>query len=60
MIQQTLTVACAKFFGKKPGQALSSFSDEMKALTQKDRNELAEMFKSIDVEVIPLAGKTEI
>ena len=37
----TFTVACIRFFGKREGQDLRSFNDEVKALTPADRAELA-------------------
>ena len=32
--------ACMDFFGKKPGQTLTEFGAEIKALTEKDRAEI--------------------
>lgn len=37
----SLAVACADFFGKQPGQTLAQFSQEFKALSQKDKDEIA-------------------
>jgi len=36
----TFMAACKNFFGFKPGQTLSEFSAEIKALTPADRAEL--------------------
>lgn len=33
--------ACADFFGKKPGQKLQDFAQELRALTPEDREEMA-------------------
>lgn len=34
--------ACADFFGRRPGQTLMQFRDELKGLTDKDRMEIRE------------------
>jgi hypothetical protein len=36
----TFMQACGDYFGKKIGQTLTQFRDELKALTEKDREEL--------------------
>lgn len=49
--------ACLVFFGKRPGQSLQQFGDEIKQLTPKDRKELTEMFPSVGIEVLPADTK---
>lgn len=39
--QITFTMACRKFFDVKPGQTLLQFAQEIKALGEQDRLELA-------------------
>jgi len=34
-------LACKKYFGNKPGQGLKEFSEEVKELSQADREEMA-------------------
>lgn len=48
----TLTTACHKYFGKKEGQTLSQFAVELKALTEKDKHELAVMLEPIMGEIV--------
>jgi len=73
MDKKTLTVACRAFFGMLPGQDLKGFAEEMrrhqgaaetrpehKILTQKDRNELAVLFQSVNIEIVPATGETEV
>lgn len=36
----TLIGACKDFFGTQPGQTLAEFRDEIKALTDKDREDI--------------------
>jgi hypothetical protein len=44
--------ACMKFFGKKPGETLLQFANEVKALTPEDKAELAPMLsEALGVEV---------
>jgi len=38
----TIVMAIMKFFGKKEGQSLQAFAQEIKELTSKDKKELAE------------------
>ncbi len=52
MKQRTFTVACKEFFGFHEGQSLSQFAAELKQLTEKDRADLTEMFKSIGYEIV--------
>lgn len=39
-------VACKEFFGFAPGQSLMDFKNEIKELTQKDRDELAPLLSA--------------
>jgi hypothetical protein len=43
MATVSFIIACKRFFGLKPGQGLTDFNQEVKALTPKDRGELSEM-----------------
>jgi hypothetical protein len=52
MEQKSFMKACADFFGKKDGQSLREFNDELKKLSQDDRIEFREMFKQAGIEVI--------
>ena len=38
---QSFVKACQNFFGRKPGQTLGEFAQEIKQLTQADRDELS-------------------
>lgn len=38
---------CAHFFGKHPGQSLKDFSEELKKLTPKDREEMMADFRKM-------------
>ena len=47
-------VAAQKYFGRKPQQTLKEFAEEMKGLTQADRQELAPLLaKELNEEVNP-------
>ncbi len=65
MEKMTLIVACKRFFGFPSASSrftpdLKGFSEEMKELTQKDRDELAAMFLDQGIEVVPADGKTTL
>ena len=47
------TAACLKFFGKKQGQTNTEFMVEMRQLTDQDKDELAEMFKTVGYNIVP-------
>ena len=47
----SFTAACNNYFGRKPGQSLMEFQQELKALTQEDREYLKREFKKVGVEV---------
>jgi len=45
-------IACKKFFGMRPGDTLKEFAIEIKALTPKDREEMAiELARELGVPV---------
>lgn len=43
----TFVMACREFFGLKDGQTLQQFAAELKELSQTDRKEFVEMFRSV-------------
>ena len=47
------SAACLKFFGKKPNQSNTEFMVEMRQLTDDDKHELAEMFKTVGINITP-------
>ena len=55
MQSMTFTKACVTFFGRDRGevkQTLQEFSAELKALNDKDRDDLKAMFPSVGIEII--------
>jgi hypothetical protein len=50
----TLVVACKKFFGLHPGQTLTQFQEEVRALTDKDREDFKKWFPSVGYEIIQI------
>lgn len=50
---QTMTfgAACFAFFGKKEGQTLGEFNQEIKALSDQDRADLIAMFPSVGITI---------
>ena len=50
--KESFVLACSHFFGKKPGQTLKEFNDELKDLTPVDRIELISLFKSVGFEIV--------
>ena len=58
MEKMSFSGACHKFFGRKPGQNLTEFQQEMRTCTQQDREELAVMFKSVGFELTRNADGT--
>lgn len=52
MEKVSLSVACLKYFGKKPNQTNADFMAEMRALTDKDKADLAAMFPSVGYEIV--------
>jgi hypothetical protein len=47
----TFTKACMEYFGKQPGQSLQDFAAELKALTEKDRQDFVKWFPSVGIEI---------
>lgn len=52
MTQMTFTKAVKEYFGFKPGQNLTGFMDEIKALTADDRAYFAREFAKIGIEIV--------
>lgn len=52
MEQKTFLKAMSDFFGKKEGQSLREFNEELKTLSQEDRIDLRNEFKKVNIEVI--------
>ena len=50
MREMTFIAACRSFFGPKDGQSLLEFAKEVKELTPKDRADMVEMFKAVDID----------
>jgi hypothetical protein len=55
MKQMTFIGACREFFGTKEGQTLKQFGEEIKSLSEKERAELVEMFKTVDIDATKVA-----
>jgi len=47
----SFTKAIVDYFGKKPGQTLPEFQQELKALTPEDRAYFVREFKKVGIEV---------
>jgi len=47
----SFTKAVVDYFGKKPGQTLPEFQQELKALTPEDRAYFVREFKKVGIEV---------
>lgn len=52
MQQMTMTKALKEYFGFKPGQNLTGFMDEIKALTPDDRAYFKKEFVKVGIEII--------
>jgi hypothetical protein len=52
MQQMTFTAACNNYFGRKPGQNLGEFQQELKALNTEDREYFKREFAKIGIEII--------
>ena len=50
----TLTVALMKYFGKKEGEGLKGFAAEVRALTDKDKQDFIKMLTPVMGEEITL------
>ena len=44
--------ACLKYFGKKGNQTNTEFMIEIKALSDKDKADLTEMFKTVGYKIV--------
>lgn len=51
MKRKSLPMACREFFGIRPGTGFKDFAEELKALTDKDKLDLVEMFRTVGYEV---------
>lgn len=49
-MSRSFVAACKEFFGFKPGQTLSEFSGEIKALTHNDKMEIAAGLRNIGID----------
>jgi hypothetical protein len=52
MIQSTLTKALKDYFGFKPGQNLTEFMGEIKALTPEDRQYFKREFAKVGYDIV--------
>jgi hypothetical protein len=50
MKNMTFVMACKQHFGYKDGQTLQEFSQELKQLTEQDKNDLIIAFRSIGID----------
>lgn len=50
--KMTFVAACNDYFGKKPAQTLMEFRDELKLLSDKDKADPSEMFKTVGYEIV--------
>ena len=55
MKQMTFVAAMRDFFGMKPGETLQEFMQEMKALTQEDREDFRIMLGQVGYTIIAQA-----
>ena len=51
--QVSFVIACKNFFGQRAGTTLKEFNEELKALSNKDRQELAVMLEAAGIKVDP-------
>lgn len=54
--KMSFVMACNSHFGRKPGQTLQEFNQELKALTPKDREDLTAMFRELGIDATMGAG----
>lgn len=52
MEKMTFVAACNKFFGRKEGQNLTQFQEELKALTPADREYFIKLFPTVGIEIV--------
>ena len=50
--QLTFITACNQYFKRKPGQSLTDFQHELKALTDEDRKYLASEFTKVGITIV--------
>jgi len=51
----TFVMACREFFGLLPNETLQEFVAEVRALTQKDKTDMIEMFKTVGLDATKTA-----
>lgn len=56
MQQASFVKACKDYFGFKPGQTMSEFMAELKALNAEDREYFKRHFKSVGFEIVDPQG----
>jgi hypothetical protein len=52
MQKVSFAVACKQYFGMKPNQTLGEFSQELKQLTDKDKEDFKRWFPSVGYEIV--------
>lgn len=52
MKQMTLVAALREFFGYRPGQSAGDFLQELRALTDKDKDDFKTMFPSVGITIV--------
>lgn len=50
MAQKSFIAACREYFGFRPGQKLTEFGQEIKALSHEDKLELAQGLRDVGVD----------
>jgi len=58
MEKLTITQAFNKYFGKKPGQTMPEFSNEIKAAVAADRPGWVKMFATVGFEIVDNVNQT--
>lgn len=46
----TFVMACREFFGMLPNETLQEFIAEVRKLTEKDRKDMIEMFRTVELD----------
>lgn len=52
MERMTFVAACNKYFGRKEGQNLTQFQEELKTLSLADREYFKALFPTVGIEII--------
>lgn len=52
MVEKKFSVACKEFFGFQPGQTLSEFMVELRALTEEDRAYFIREFEKAGIKIV--------